>query len=103
MHPYWKPRCIVCARVANLECTDPEQRPTGNKTAERRREGGRKSPEPSLRRIITPFLIQIFENPSRAHASADAHGDHAVAGVATLQFADHAGRQLGSSASQRMS
>src|SRR5208282_6004893 len=44
----------------------------------------------------------IFENPRRTHPSADAHRHHPVASLAALQFANHAGRQLRSRASQGM-
>ena len=52
--------------------------------------------------VVDFFLLQILENTGRAHASADAHGDHAVAGLAAPQFADDARGELGAGASQRM-
>src|SRR5260370_27374915 len=40
---------------------------------------------------LTVFSLQTLEDTSGAHAAADAHGDHAVAGVAALQFANDSG------------
>src|SRR5260370_5106400 len=43
-----------------------------------------------------------LEDAGGAHASADAHGDHAVAGVFALQIADQRGGEFGSSAAKRV-
>src|SRR5260370_30769128 len=43
-----------------------------------------------------------LEDAGGAHASADAHGDHAVAGVFALQIADQRGGEFGSSAGKRV-
>src|SRR6267378_228924 len=42
---------------------------------------------PSPRRSV----LEALEDAGGAHAAADAHGDHAVAGVAALEFADDGG------------
>jgi hypothetical protein len=39
----------------------------------------------ATRRRLT---LEAFEDACGAHAAADAHGNHAVAGIAALQFAD---------------
>ena len=46
--------------------------------------------------------LEAFEDTGGAHATADAHGDHAVAGVAALQFAHERGGEFGSGAAERM-
>src|SRR5215470_19724605 len=51
---------------------------------------------------IIPLLRHVLENSSRPHASTDAHGDHSVACIAALQFADQRRGQLGTRASQGM-
>src|ERR1700730_7090374 len=51
---------------------------------------------------LCPLWLEPFENPSRAHPSADAHGHHAIASLAAFQFANHAGRQLRPCTSQGM-
>src|SRR5258707_11799125 len=38
-----------------------------------------------------PNASEALEDAGGAHASADAHGDHTVAGVATLEFANERG------------
>src|SRR5580704_381081 len=53
--------------------------------------------------IAICFMSQAFEDACGAHAAADAHGDHAVACVATLQFADERGGELGAGAAEGMS
>ena len=47
-------------------------------------------------------MSQPLEDSRGAHASSNAHGDHAVPRVAALQFANQAGRKLCSGAAQRM-
>ena len=48
-------------------------------------------------------LVHVFEDPSRTHASADAHGHHAVAGPPALEFTDDRGCEFRAGAAQRMS
>src|SRR5438445_9628507 len=47
--------------------------------------------ELSLGRHRLKSVLQAIEDAGGAHAAADAHGDHAVASVAALQFADNRG------------
>src|SRR5215469_579201 len=46
--------------------------------------------------------VQVLKNPGRAHASANAHGDHSIACISALQLADYRGRELRTRASQGM-
>ena len=50
----------------------------------------------------THLLLQILEDSRRSHASTDAHGDHPVAPMTTLEFADDGCRQLRSGAAERV-
>ena len=47
-------------------------------------------------------VSEALEDACGAHAATDAHGDHAVAGVAALEFAHERGGQLGAGAAERM-
>src|ERR1700738_5120256 len=47
-------------------------------------------------------LREALEDAGGTHASADAHGDHAVAGVLALEVADQGGGEFGSGAAERM-
>src|ERR1039457_2730686 len=49
-----------------------------------------------------PPLWQQFEDPGSSLSAADAHGDHCVARLAPLHFAQNGGRQFGPRAAQRM-
>ena len=52
----------------------------------------------------TPYTLPLkhFIDPRRAHAAADAHGDHAAFGLAALGLVEDLGRQLGSRGPQGM-
>ena len=45
-------------------------------------------------------LGQVFKNPGRAHAAANAHGDQAVPGAATFHLVEELDGQLGPGAAQ---
>ncbi len=47
-------------------------------------------------------MSQALEDSCGAHATSDAHGDHAVPRIAALQFTNQAGGQFCSGAAQRM-
>jgi hypothetical protein len=47
-------------------------------------------------------LSEALEDAGGAHAAANAHCHHAVAGVAALEFADDAGGELGAGAAERV-
>ena len=47
-------------------------------------------------------LIHRLEDPGRAHASAYAHGDHAVLRFAAGHLAEEGGGELGSGAAERV-
>src|SRR6266851_8919042 len=47
-----------------------------------------------------PLRERAGLEPGGAHAAADAHGDHAVAGVAALEFADECGGEFGAGAAE---
>src|SRR5260370_567804 len=47
-------------------------------------------------------VLEALEDAGGAHAAADAHGDHAVAGVAALEFADDGGGKFCTGAAERM-
>ena len=47
-------------------------------------------------------LAEALEDASGAHAASNAHGNHAVAGVATLQFTDERRRELCAGAAERV-
>src|ERR1700678_1965229 len=49
---------------------------------------------------IIPY--QVFENAGSALASADAHGDHAVASVLAMHFTQDGGSEFCASAAERM-
>ena len=69
-------------------------------------EGSRRKPisiiNDFLRDPSCPWWLEVLEDSGCSHASADAHCDHSVAGVATFEFADYGRGELGSSTSQRM-
>jgi hypothetical protein len=46
--------------------------------------------------------LDALKYPSRAHAAADAHGDHAVPRAFALQIADQSSREFRPGAAQRM-
>src|ERR1700740_1659149 len=52
--------------------------------------------------LTSAGLGEPLEDAGGAHASPDAHGDHAVAGVFPLQIADQRGGELGSGAAKRV-
>jgi hypothetical protein len=47
-----------------------------------------------------PSRSEVLEDAGSAHAAADAHGDHAVAGVAALEFANDGSGQFGAGAAE---
>jgi hypothetical protein len=47
-------------------------------------------------------LAEALEDASGAHAASNAHGNHAVAGVATLQFTHERRRELCAGAAERV-
>src|SRR5260370_3051172 len=49
-----------------------------------------------------PRALEAFEDAGGAHATADAHGDDAIAGIAALQFANDAGGKFRAGAAERM-
>src|SRR6266404_4595476 len=51
---------------------------------------------------LCPLWLEPLKNPRRAHPSADAHGHHAIASPAPLQFAKNASRKLSARTSERM-
>src|SRR6266853_1520705 len=51
---------------------------------------------------FTVFSLQTLEDAGGAHAATDAHGDHAVARVATLQFAEDSGGEFCAGAAERV-
>src|SRR5258706_14896113 len=48
------------------------------------------------------MLGEAREDPRGAHATANTHSDHAVAGIAAFQFANDAGGKFGPGAAERM-
>src|SRR5579862_5774475 len=59
-------------------------------------------PKPS-RQLNEPVdSLKMLDDARGAHSSADAHGDHAVASVAALQFAHNRSSKLCASAAERM-
>src|SRR5690242_5947860 len=49
------------------------------------------------------LLLNVFENPCRAHAAAHTHSHDAVASIAAFEFTDDASRELCAGAAQRVS
>ena len=82
----------------NLRCITTRGRTAGMGSFLRTRDSGSgiSKSEPAER-----DLVQL-EDAGGAHAAADAHGDHAVAGVAALHFAQQRRGELGAGAAQRM-
>src|SRR5271154_4662509 len=52
--------------------------------------------------FVSNRVLQTFQNSSGSHATADAHGYHAIARIAPLQFAQNGRRKFGAGTAQRM-
>ena len=47
---------------------------------------------------LVNILLQILKYRSRAHATANTHGDHAILGLAAAHFIDQLGGEFGACA-----